>query len=406
MDQSLFALTNFLLNILLARWLEPVEYGGFVTAYTIFLLIGTIHTGILTEPMQVFGPGRQSGRFPNYLIEVLTCHAVFSIAMCAFVLLGSLAFWEMTRSQSAVGLMALAVAGPFILFQWLVRRACYAVLRPVVAAQAGVVYMFVMVVGIYGLYLGAQLTVPTVFGVMAFASMISGLWPIVRLGIGSRLYRFKLVDKSVVMEHWRYGRWAMVAGVLSWIPGNIVYLMLSLWHGLEAAGTLRALMNLIMPALHVSTAITGILLPALVHARIKGRNHFLKLLRVAATSLVVASLLYGMVVAPGAEPILRLMYDYRYVEYTMLVWPLALLPITTAWVAGMAMGLRALHAPRKVTQAFAISTLVALTGGVLLVEIWGIGGAVVTVVLCSICTACVLSAGMYVRIKGPLSDEK
>jgi hypothetical protein len=30
-DQGLFSAANFLVNILLARWLEPVQYGAFVT---------------------------------------------------------------------------------------------------------------------------------------------------------------------------------------------------------------------------------------------------------------------------------------------------------------------------------------------------------------------------------------
>ena len=44
MDQGLVATSNFILNILLVRWLITIEYGDFSVAYTIFLFLGTFHS--------------------------------------------------------------------------------------------------------------------------------------------------------------------------------------------------------------------------------------------------------------------------------------------------------------------------------------------------------------------------
>ena len=38
-DQALFAVSNLIINVLLARWLSPREYGAFVTAYVVLLLV-------------------------------------------------------------------------------------------------------------------------------------------------------------------------------------------------------------------------------------------------------------------------------------------------------------------------------------------------------------------------------
>ena len=43
-DQGLFALVSVLLNLLLASWLAPAEYGAFAVAYSVFLLLGAVHT--------------------------------------------------------------------------------------------------------------------------------------------------------------------------------------------------------------------------------------------------------------------------------------------------------------------------------------------------------------------------
>ena len=50
-DQALFAVSNLIINVLLARWLSPQEYGAFVTAYVVLILVGVAHGGLLIEPM-------------------------------------------------------------------------------------------------------------------------------------------------------------------------------------------------------------------------------------------------------------------------------------------------------------------------------------------------------------------
>ena len=67
LDQGLFSGANFLVNILLARWLAPEEYGAFAVAYSIFLLLAAFHTAVLTEPMMIFGAGKYVDKFPKYL---------------------------------------------------------------------------------------------------------------------------------------------------------------------------------------------------------------------------------------------------------------------------------------------------------------------------------------------------
>jgi hypothetical protein len=74
LDQALFAGTNFLVNVLLARWLEPAQYGAFAVAYAVFLLLTTFHTAVLTEPMLVFGAGKYADRFPQYMGLLISGH--------------------------------------------------------------------------------------------------------------------------------------------------------------------------------------------------------------------------------------------------------------------------------------------------------------------------------------------
>src|SRR3979409_2655145 len=78
-DQGLFAMANVLLNVMLARWLAPAEYGAFAVAYSAFLFIGALHAALLIEPMLVFGPGRYASRLAGYLNVLIRGNYVLTI---------------------------------------------------------------------------------------------------------------------------------------------------------------------------------------------------------------------------------------------------------------------------------------------------------------------------------------
>src|ERR1035437_10172823 len=137
LDQGLFAGSNFLLNVLLARWIAPADYGAFALAYSVFLLLGVFHSALLTGPMLVFGPGKYRERFPEYIGILLRGH--FALMLPCAVLLPVAALLLGWLYSPAVGraFVALAVAAPFILLLWLLRRAFYVRLNPGWAAAGG-----------------------------------------------------------------------------------------------------------------------------------------------------------------------------------------------------------------------------------------------------------------------------
>lgn len=86
-DQGLSSGVNFLVNILLARWLPPKEYGAFAVALSVFYLLAAFHTAVLTEPMMVFGAGKCREHFRKYLGMLLYGHWGLTL-LSAFVLSG------------------------------------------------------------------------------------------------------------------------------------------------------------------------------------------------------------------------------------------------------------------------------------------------------------------------------
>ena len=47
LDQGLIAASNFVMGVLLARWLEPAQYGSYGLAFSIFLLLSLFSQALL-----------------------------------------------------------------------------------------------------------------------------------------------------------------------------------------------------------------------------------------------------------------------------------------------------------------------------------------------------------------------
>ena len=243
-DQGLFAIANFLTNILLARWLPEAEYGIYTKVYLIFLLIGTAHTAVMTEPMLVYGAGQYRNDFAGYLAALIRGH--LRLTGVAALVTAATAAVLLVRGHQVLGLttLALAFAGPMILLQWLVRRACYVHPGPRLAALAGMGYLVLSLGGAYALYLAKLLSPESALCIMGVSSLAAALWMLERLGVNHTLRSGGPDRVTVISRHWAYGRWALGVGALGWVPGSIYYLAFPAnASGLSDTATLRALMN-------------------------------------------------------------------------------------------------------------------------------------------------------------------
>lgn len=370
-DQALFAGSNFLVGVLLARWLDPAAYGAFSAAYAVFLFLGTLHTGLWVEPMLVYGSGRFREAFGGYQKALISYHWRFGgLALLGFLLVAA-GFGVAGQGEMALSFAGLAFAAPLVLYLWLVRRGAYVILAPHLAAYGGLVYL-VLYLGNSALLLQmGLLNEGTAFLAMALAALLAAEGIRLRLKDGAE----GTVDPGEVRSlHWDYGRWAVLGGALSWVPGNIYYLVLPAFHGLEAAAQLKAVTNLLMPVLHFNSALGSLLVPGMVRARAQGG-----LGRFARGSLVVFlafSLAYWALLAGMGRELMGWLYGGKYIQAYVWLPSLGLLPVLAAVASVMSSLLRALERPGAVAFVYALLAGFAATVGVGLVWVHGLGGAV------------------------------
>jgi O-antigen/teichoic acid export membrane protein len=194
------------------------------------------------------------------------------------------------------------------------------------------------------------------------------------------LVRDKHLFHDVVADHWNYSRWIVGSNLLAWIEQSSFYLILPAWGGLGATAALKALMNLIMPLLHMYWALAGVVVPILVRAR-EGPA-FGQIVRLVLGCWLSGALLYWILLGWFNQPLVSWLYNGRYSEHSGLLWIIGILPILFAGELLFNSVLRSRERPDQIFWASVVSTVGGLTAGVALIFTSGLRGAAVGL-LCS-----------------------
>jgi O-antigen/teichoic acid export membrane protein len=400
-DQSFLVTSNFIISVLLARWLSPQDYGAFTVAYAILWVVTNLHTSLLTGPLAVFGPGKYRARLSEYLGVLLYGHLGFSAIAGVLLMLLSIAL-ELTGSKALPSaLLSLVLAGPLILFsRGLMRQVCYVHLKPGVAAFGGASYMATILPGAYFLYKSDLLSAGAGLLLMGFASLVTGLLLAVPLRMSLTRLRGNGLYRVVLKDHWDWGRWTIPGNGLGFIASQGYLLLLPIWGGLEASATFRALTNLTTPIVHIASAFSLFLLPILVQAR--GRSEFGRHMRFALTLFIVGSGVYWLLLGFFHRPLVTWLYGGNYERYSDLLWLMGLIPLLTGLVSLLAAAFEAVERPDQIFWAQVFASVVTLTVGLGLLVIWGVVGAAAGSIVSQMA---IVGALMWLwRKKG--SDEK
>lgn len=384
-DQALISGSNFLVGILLARWLVPEQYGAYALAFECFLLVCVVYTALILEPMCVFGPSAYQDHSQEYLSVLVRLHLVAALSIVLIFIVSAWVVHELVRSGGLPGaLTGVALGGPCILLFWLARRAIYVRLAPQAAVAGASLYCVVVLGGLFASY-ELRLVSPFVaFLLMGGGALAAGSLMLIRLkssGVG-RVRRLCL--REVVRRHWIYGRWALAGSLAFSLPGMIYYPLLSGFRGLAEAGSMKALLNFSSPVGQFFSALLLLFLP--YAARSYHEDGSATVERVAwRSTLLYAGMAaaYWVVFLLLRRPIMRFVYGGRYLEVASLIPWLALGSVLQIAASVQATALRAVQSPAMVFVVFCTSGAVAAAIGFPAIWAFGLRGAIFTNALSS-----------------------
>ncbi len=398
LGQALFAGSHFLVNVFLARWLSPSEYGAFALAFACFLLFSMLYSACIYEPMIVFGSSRYADGFQGYLRLLIRSNIAMLAAVSVSMLAVSFLLGWLYSASVQHAFAALALAAPFVLLTWLGRGGFYARLQPGGAAVGGGFYFCILIGALFLLRQRNQLSPVTAFLGMGFAGLVSAAFLIIRLGFRWRRGSDGLTLRAVTEDHWRYGKWALASAVVAWFPDNIYYAVLPAMSGLAGSAALRALINLINPVLHTLAALSAVLIPTLVRHRDRsGIAGMTRTMKTLLGLLAPAAIAYTVILLWFRPVLFQVFYNGNYREFSGLPALLVgTIPIAAVATMILGAGLRAIERPDSIFWAYVAASLSTLCIGVPLSHTLGVVGAAAGMLISS-CVAALSLAWLYHR---------
>jgi len=377
LDQGLIAASNFLISILLARWLMPEQYGGYALAFAVFLLLSSSYQAVLLEPQRVFGPSSYSECLPEYLGILLWIHA--GLALAIFIVLGISAWFThvLAASSSMPGALAgVSFAAPCVLLLWLTRGAFYVRMSPQYAVRGSVVYCALVLGGLLVLYRLKLLSAFTAFLLMGLGALASSSILLVRLRPVLKPMMTGPTWRTVGHQHWKYGRWVLASQILSWVAADIYYPLIGSLSGMASVAALKVLFNLVLPVAQTFSALSMFFLPYVSRVC---QEHGLAALKRVTWKIVslfatLAVAYWGVLILLG-KPVMHLLYGDHYTELVSSIPLLAAAWLPWNIAVGLTVSLQALQSPASVFGIYCTSSILALLVGVPSTLAFGLRGA-------------------------------
>lgn len=385
-DQGVHGGTNFLINIILARWLSPHEYGAFAVAYTIFLLIGAIHTSAMIEPMMVYGARKYVETFRGYIGSLLLGHGIFSVLVSFILIVSSLILLAFDAIELSEATMGLAIASPFILLQWMIRRSFYVVSHSVWALAGSIMYFILNALVIFLLFQNASLTPFWAFLSMGLIGLLVSVGQLLILKPEIK-WTGPVSLSSIFRDHKEFGAWNIVGTIIKWGSTGILTIMVSAFLGLKAAGVLAVVRTLFRPLDLILNAVSLVALPVL--SSVKGENASMELRQKmhGLLWLVCGTVtIYGILLSTFSELILHHLYQGLYDGNRHLFVLISLSFVASSFIFVFTLGLKAVGITRAIARIWSTSAVVVFVGSIPMIKVWGIPGALAVQII-SICIA-------------------
>lgn len=242
-DQSLVSATNFLIGVILARYLGVEAFGIFTLLWMIVLFVQSLQMALIISPMMTIGPILKELDQANYY-RALSTHQIIFSTLTACLLFLSLLILNFTYKDWNLIDYALPLSITLFLSQNqdFIRRVLFIKGRTLSAFALDLLaYGFRLVILLY-IFQAGYLSIINTFWAISLSLFISIL-----LGI-NHLYKPTtdlLVIKDAYSRNWNTSKWLLGSALMQWTSGNYFIISAGVILGPISVGILRAIGNLI-----------------------------------------------------------------------------------------------------------------------------------------------------------------
>jgi O-antigen/teichoic acid export membrane protein len=378
LDHGLYSGANFVLSVLLARWLLPSHYGVYSIAFAIYQFAYQAHNAVILEPMSVLGPAKMYEKLTDYLGNQIKLHFVFSFFASLTICIVGLIVLVFNQILGIV-LIIMSMVLSFILLPLLMRRGFYIFRKPEYALFGSVIYAVILGGGLLATRILADVSVQLAFPLIGFAGLVSGFY-LIRQIPPKQSTAIPII--ATLSDNWEYGRWLLYSSFLIALAAQAQTFVVGSFLGLSDAGAFRALQNFIQPIILLFTAVSAFLLPSMSYdfgkgdiARLKRKGKYMFAL------FLVVSVGFEVFLLIFATPLESVLYEGRFSSYIYLIPLWGLAPIAAVLTYVYYFLLQSIQHPKAILIGSLGWSGTSLILSLILSLQWGIAGATISVVI-------------------------
>jgi len=398
-DQLQVSGSNFLMGILIARFLGISIFGVYGICYMGFYFCISIQQAFFTIPMFSLGPQKDKNVLQEYLSSLFFMNLIFtfSLAFCCYLILQFYSFnpvWQLKELSLIISIqLALMLTYDFVRRYFLVKSRIVLVF----------IFDFISYFLPLFLFLFSNLIVIKLTSVFY---TISGL---LFISIFSALFFIKLkrpsisLYRNVFIEHFIYSKWLLGRAFLSWFSGNFFLIAGAQLLGPVALGAIRmgqninGIVNVVLLSFENRTPISA----AKIFSEngLSALNLYLKNVGIKAFSFCFIN---GLLVIIFSDFIVEKLYGKEFLDYSyILIW----YGVFNLFMSISMVYRFALLTLKNTSHVFIANVLSAILGFVFaypMINLWGIYGLLVGLLLSQIIVTAWL---MFATHKSDLISE-
>ena len=242
-DQGIVSLVNFLVSVLLVRFVGIEAFGVYSLLWMSILFIQSLQTAIIITPMMTIGAKQLSKDKALYHGAVISHQILFSVASSIIL------YVAIYISNSVVpqwGIIDYAIPLSLVAFlsqnQDFLRRLFFLEGRSITALVNDSICYISRLLVLFIVFISSEPSLKSVFIVMLITLFLSFSLGVMKLSTITFDYKYSI---AVFKRHWKMSNWLTSSTLLMWFSGNYFVVAAGAMLGPSAVGVLRASGNII-----------------------------------------------------------------------------------------------------------------------------------------------------------------
>lgn len=394
-DQCVASASNFATGVIVARITGPVGLGAFALAYTIWILLTTIHRSLITDPMAIMGDMRGDEK-EKFIRRGFAADVTLGlVATCIITAIGTAL---LVVGQHTFGMGMLAVA-PWIIvldLQDYWRWIGFMQGKPRKSLVNDLLFNAVQALAFGAVFLMGLHSVFAVISAWGLGAAIAALYGLRQFSVRPSIRG----GAAFLRSRWPTSRWLASERAASWGGTQLYLVMVGVMLGPAALGGLKAAQGLVVgPTTVVINAGGSFGLPeATRQLAERGWTGMARVSRFVTGAGVTSATACAVAILVAAPTLIKALYGPEFVAYAASARLFAIATLISSFGVGAILNLTA---TRRVRPLFVVQLgrlAFSVTAACVLSAAYGVtGAATANVLTCAVTLAAILGMQSSVR---------